>query len=39
MVTDTLTDRMGSGPILPVILAAIIGTMLAFDDVFDGDTV
>ena len=39
IVTDTSKGRIGSRPILSIKLAVTIGTMLAFDDVFDGDTV
>ena len=37
MVTVTLTDRFGFGPILPVKVSVTIDTMVKFDDDFDGD--
>ena len=39
MVTETLTDRFGFGPILPVKVSVIIDTMLKFDGDFDGHCV
>ena len=37
MVTVTLTDRLGSRPILPIKVSLIIHTPFKFDDDFDGD--
>ena len=35
-LTDTLTERMGVQPILPIKVSATIDTMLNFDVDFDG---